>query len=65
MNCPKCNSSNKLKSGKIKERQRYRCKECGYNYNVELKSTAKQKSLKRQALHLYLEGLDFVQLEGF
>ena len=57
MNFPKCNNSVKVKSGKIKGRQRYTCKECGYNYNVELKSTAKPKSVKRQTLHMYLEGL--------
>ena len=54
MNCPKCNSSVKVKSGKIKGRQRYRCKECGCNYSVEMKSTAKPKSVKRQALYMYL-----------
>ena len=59
MNCPKCNSSNKVKSGKIKDRQRYKCKECGCNYTVEIKSTAKPKSQKKLALHLYLEGLGF------
>jgi len=59
MNCPKCNSSINVKSGKTQGRQRYKCKECGCNYSVELKSTAKPKSLKRLALHLYLEGLGF------
>jgi transposase-like protein len=59
MNCPKCNCSRSIKSGKIKDRQRYKCKECGCNYTVELKSTAKPKSQKKQALHLYLEGLGF------
>ena len=59
MNCPKCNSSIKVKSGKMKGRKRYKCKECGCNYTVELKSTAKQKSVKIHALHLYLEGLGF------
>jgi transposase-like protein len=59
MDCPKCNSSNKVKSGKIKGIQRYKCKGCGCNYTVELKSTAKSKAQKKQALHLYLEGLGF------
>ena len=59
MNCPKCNCSKSVKSGKIKDRQRYKCKECGCNYTVEIKSTAKPKSQKRQALHLYIEGLGF------
>ena len=59
MNCSKCNCSKSVKSGKIKGIQRYKCKECGCNYTVELKSTAKPPSLKKQALHLYLEGLGF------
>ena len=59
MNCPKCNCSKSVKSGKIKDKQRYKCKECGCHYTVALKSTAKPQSLKRQALHLYLEGLGF------
>jgi len=59
MNCPKCNCSKSVKSGKIKYRQRYKCKECGCNYTVEIKSTARPKSQKKQALHLYLEGLGF------
>ena len=59
MNCSKCNCSNSVKSGKIKGMQRYKCKECGRNYTVSIKSTAKPKSLKKHALHLYLEGLGF------
>ncbi|KAA6341547.1 hypothetical protein EZS27_010664, partial [termite gut metagenome] len=45
--------------GIIKGKQRYKCKECGCHYTVELKSTAKPQSMKKQALHLYLEGLGF------
>ena len=40
-------------------RQRYKCHDCGYNYSVQLKSTASPDSVKRQALQLYLEGLGF------
>jgi len=59
MNCSKCNCCNSVKFGKIRGRQRYKCKECGCNYTVSLKSTAKPQSVKKQALHLYLEGLGF------
>jgi transposase-like protein len=59
MNCPKCTCEKRVKSGIVKGRQRYKCKECGCNYTVELKSTGKSKSMKKQALHLYLEGLGF------
>jgi transposase-like protein len=59
MKCPKCSFEKSVKSGIIKGRQCNKCKECGCNYTVELKSTAKPKALKKQALHLYLEGLAF------
>lgn len=59
MDCPKCNSSNHKKNGIVNERQRYECHDCGYNYTVELKSTAFPLSVKRQALQLYLKGLGF------
>ena len=59
MNCPRCNSSNHKKNGIVGGRQRYKCHDCGYNYTVELKSTAFSVSVKRQALQLYLEGLGF------
>ncbi len=58
MNCPKCNSSSHKKNGIVGGRQRYKCSDCGYNYTVELKSTAFSASVKR-ALQLYLEGLGF------
>lgn len=59
MNCPRCSSDKRNKDGFVKGVQRYKCKECSYKYTVELKSTAKPKSMKKQALHLYLEGLGF------
>jgi transposase-like protein len=65
MNCPKCSSEQRVKSGKVKGRQRYKCKDCGCHYSVELKSTAKSKSMKKQALHLYLEGLGFRSIGRF
>jgi transposase-like protein len=65
MDCPKCAGEKKVKSGVIKGRQRYRCKECGCNYTVEIKSTGKPLSMKRQALQLYLEGLGFRSIGRF
>ncbi len=59
MNCPICNSSSHKKNGIVGGLQRYKCHDCGYNYTVELKSTAFSASVKRQALQLYLEGLGF------
>lgn len=59
MKCPKCLCAKRVKSGIIKGNQRYKCKDCGCNYTVEVKSTAKPKLMKKHALHLYLEGLGF------
>ena len=59
MDCTRCKSSNKVKRGVINGRQRYTCKDCGYNYTVVQKSTSKPDSIKRKALQLYLEGLGF------
>ncbi len=65
MNCPKCTSCNHKKNGRVDGRQRYKCNACGYNYSVEIKSTASSTSVKRQALQLYLEGLGFRSIGRF
>ncbi len=65
MNCPKCKNDNNIKDGIAKGKQRYKCKFCNYRYTVEIKSTAKPKNTKRQALELYLEGLGFRSIGRF
>ncbi len=65
MNCPRCKSSNYKKNGRVDGRQRYKCHDCGYNYSVEIKSTASSSFVKRQALQLYLEGLGFRSIGRF
>ena len=57
--CPKCKSTERVKNGHIKGRPRFRCKECGYDYTVEHKSTSVPPDKKRLALQMYLEGLGF------
>ena len=57
--CPKCKSSDKVKNGKARKLQRYLCKGCGYNYSVGLRKGVYPLSVKKQALHLYLEGMGF------
>lgn len=59
MNCSKCKSEKKVKNGQINGIQRFKCKDCGYNFTVEYKSTAKPVDLKKFGLMLYLEGLGF------
>lgn len=59
MRCPKCSSDNNVKNGIVRNLQRYKCKECQYNYTVEKKSTSVESSVRRLALMMYLEGLGF------
>jgi transposase len=56
-NCPRCKSENIRKDGIVKQKQRFRCKECNYRFTVEY--IGKPEKLKRDALILYLEGLGF------
>ena len=59
MNCPRCGSAEYCKDGKIRERQRYKCKKCVYRYTVTQKSGVKSSDTKRIAFSMYLEGLGF------
>ena len=59
MDCPKCNGSIKIKDGIVRNKQRYKCKSCGYRYTVMSKSDVKSKQVRRLALEMYLEGLGF------
>jgi transposase len=63
MNCPKCGSSDCGKDGIVKERQRHRCKSCGYRHTVQYRGASPET--KRQALQLYLEGLGFRSIGRF
>ena len=58
MYCPKCGSENNVRSGKIKGRQRYKCKGCGCNYTQSHKHGYRLDK-KLLALQLYLEGNGF------
>jgi transposase len=64
-NCPKCQQSNIRKAGRVKEKQRYKCRDCNYYYSVLSKSGSGNKTQKRQALELYLEGLGFRSIGRF
>ena len=59
INCPKCQKSNIIRAGKVNDKQRYKCKDCNYYYSTLSKSGSGNKTQKRQALELYLEGLGF------
>ena len=57
MKCIKCASEDFCKNGVNTGIQRYKCKNCSYNFTNG--KTSKPVHLKRLALQLYLEGLGF------
>lgn len=61
--CPKCGLKNTVKSGIIKERQRYLCKECNYYFTVKKLGKQIDDYYVTKALQLYLEGLSYREIE--
>lgn len=62
-NCPKCNNSNVVKSGMVKERQRFLCKDCIYYFTVNKLGKQIDDYFVTKALQLYLEGLSYREIE--
>ncbi len=62
-NCPQCQSNNVIKSGVIKKRQRYKCKECNYYFTVNKLGKQIDNYYVTKALQLYLEGLSYREIE--
>ena len=61
--CPKCDSINFVKHGIVKNRQRYTCKKCNYNFTVPKMGKRIEKFYVVRALQSYLEGLGFRAIE--
>ena len=61
MNCPQCTSTDYVKDGIVKNKQRYCCKQCKYRYTVTQRG--KPQVVRKLALQLYLEGLGFRSIE--
>jgi transposase-like protein len=59
MQCPKCQSEKSTKNGIVRERQRYKCKDCGNNYTFDYSYFAEKEKKRRFGLAMYLEGLGF------
>lgn len=62
-NCPRCYSTEIVKSGIIKKRQRYRCKKCNYFFTVNKIGKKIDNYYVTKALQLYMEGLSFREIE--
>ncbi len=61
--CPKCHSTEFVKSGIIKERQRFKCKSCNYYFTVQKLGKRIEGEYVIKALQLYLEGISFREIE--
>ncbi len=61
--CPNCGSPEYTKSGVIKQRQRYRCKDCSYYFTVNKLGKKIDDYYVNKALQLYLEGLTYREIE--
>lgn len=55
-NCPKCASSDVSKNGKVKETQRYKCKNCSYQF-TRTTPRGHPPAEKALAVTLYLMGI--------
>lgn len=54
--CKKCHCENVVKNGKVRGKQRYRCKECGYNF-VEGDARTNEKIQAKKAMCVLQYGL--------
>ena len=61
--CPKCDSSDATKSGVINERQRCKCRQCGYHYTVAKVGREVDSYYVIKALQLYIEGVSYREIE--
>jgi len=61
--CPNCGSDQYVKSGIVKERQRYKCKKCSYYFTVNKIGKQIDSYYVNKALQLYLEGLSYREIE--
>ena len=46
-NCKSCNAERVIKSGKVNEKQRYKCKECGYHFTEGDRRTNERIAAKK------------------
>ena len=58
MKCSRCSSDKAVKNGNHHGRQRYKCKECGYQFTLD-KPRGMDVAIKCLAIILYVNGLSF------
>jgi transposase-like protein len=61
--CPKCKCEELAKSGIVKGRQRFRCKQCNYFFTVLKENKSIDPYYVIKALQLYIEGVTYREIE--
>ncbi len=61
--CPKCASFKIIKSGVVQERQRHKCKNCGYFFTVDKLGKRIDNYYVTKSIQLYYEGLSYRDIE--
>ena len=61
--CARCGSEQIIKSGVVNQRQRYKCKSCGYHFSVGKIGKKIDDYFVLKALQLYLEGVSYREIE--
>ncbi len=61
--CPRCQAQKIVKSGIVKGRQRYLCKECNYYFTVNKMGKQIDNYYVIKALQLYIEGVSYREIE--
>ena len=61
--CPKCESEHIVKSGIVKDRQRFKCKDCNYYFTVQKLGKQTDNYLVIKALQLHIEGVSYREIE--
>ena len=61
--CPKCENMQTVRNGIVNGRQRFRCKECHYNFTVDKVSKGISTYYVIKALQLYIEGVSYREIE--
>lgn len=62
-NCPNCKSVKVIKSGIVKDRQRFKCKDCSYYFTVDKLGKNINDYYVTKAIQLYVEGVSYREIE--
>lgn len=61
--CPRCHSKSIRLNGKARQKQRYLCKYCHYNFTVATLERGFSQETRDQALELHRQGMSFRAIE--